>query len=196
MRRRATPATKRSLRSLRRCGNPWVGLLSLSLLLGITTFVGCIHEEEDLPSEVINHVATGDPVPAFTVSDGHGNSFSSEQFIGKRSLLLLFHTDCGDCRRELPKIEQVWQMIQGDDDYQVVAIARREERASIDRYWQANGLTLPTYLDPEREVFDLFANSTIPRLYIINTKGEISWMGIETIVLSAEELYDKVVNQP
>lgn len=168
----------------------------MPLLIGATLLSGCIHDKVDLPSEVINYVEPGDPVPPFTVSDGRGNSFSSEQFIGKRSLLLLFHTDCSDCRRELPKIEQVWQRLQGEDDYLVVAIARKEERSSIDLYWEANGLTLPTYLDPEREVFNLFANSTIPRLYIINTKGKISWMGIETIDLSAEELYEKVVNQP
>lgn len=140
----------------------------------------CIKEE--LPdSSTADRVRVGDVVPSFTASDGQGNNFSSSAFIGKRSLLVLFHTGCGDCQRELPVVEEVYKAVKQEADYQVITIAREEALASVSSYWNEQSFTMPFYLDTNRAVFLLFATSTIPRLYIINTKGVVTWMAVETL---------------
>ena len=164
-----------------------IGVVTLLIFL-----CSCIKDDPNFPDEVINYIEVNDAIPAFTVSDGQGNSFSSSSFIGKRSLLVLFHTSCKDCQRELPKANAVWEALQDDPNYLVLTIGREEKAESISRFWESAGLGLPYYLDPDRSVFSLFANSTIPRFYIIDQQGVVTWMGIETIALSAEELLEKV----
>lgn len=156
----------------------------------------CIREDSDGPDKIINHINTGDKVPAFTVNDGSGNDFQSAGFQDKKSLLVLFSTTCGDCKRELPKAEAVWQALQSDPLYQVITIARQQGKEETDKYWKDKGFTMPKYLDPERFIFNLFANSTIPRFYIVDSQGIVQWMGVEDINLSSDDLIEKIKSLP
>lgn len=155
----------------------------LSLLLA-----SCIGEggEEDIAT--VNYIEVSDTVPPFTVSDGEGNTFSSASFRGKRSLLVLYHTGCDDCQRALPVVNEVWEALRGDPDYLIVTISRDEPAETVRRFWTDNSFTLPTYLDPGRQVFNLFANQTIPRLYLIDRESTVTWMAVETLPLDAEGL--------
>ncbi len=161
----------------------WKYTVWLSCVLSLLALSACIKEE--LPDEpgVVNYVTVGDEVPSFTVSDGAGGTFTSASFTGKRSLLVFFHTGCGDCQRELPKVNALWKTLQGEEGYQVIAIAREEKLSSVAVYWNSskNKFTMPFYLDTDRSVFSLFANSMIPRLYIIDSYGIVQWMAIETL---------------
>lgn len=158
---------------------------SAGLVILLSILFSCIKEDKP-DSDIISYVKEGDAVPVFTVSDGVGGSFSSEDFIGKRTLLVLFHTGCEDCQRELPKVNNVWQQVQNEPNIQVITIARQEERTSIEKYWGEKNFTLPFFLDPDRAIFSLFASSTIPRLYIIDANGLITWMAIETLGKTTE----------
>lgn len=154
----------------------------------------CVKENDDIPDGIINYVEVGDPVPLFSVHGDGEDVFNSSSFKNKRSLLVFFVTTCGDCDRELPKAQKVWEILQADDEFQVITIARKEELSAVEEYWKKKGYTMPFYLDLDRSVFDLFANSTIPRFYVIDPEGVITWMGIETIELSAEEIVEKMRN--
>ena len=153
----------------------------------------CVKDGDSEAYEIINHVEVGDAVPEFTVSDGAGSTFHSSDFIGKRSLLILFSTECPDCQKVLPIInDEVWPQIKDDPAYQLVTISRDETAEVVNKFWSDKKFTLPTYLDPGRKVFDLFANSTVPRLYIINVEGKIDWMAIEYLEITAEALTAKI----
>lgn len=146
---------------------------------------GCIKDEHE---PVVNYIEVGDVVPAFEVSDGKGNTFHSAAFRGKRSLLLFFDTTCGDCQREFPKIQEVWEAIRDKDDCLVITISRDQTYKETDLYWEAHNFTMPKYQDPDRSVYSLFATSVIPRIYIINEEGIVIWMAIESL----EHLEDPV----
>ena len=51
---------------------------------------------------------------------------------------------------------------------------------------------MPFYLDPDRQVFSLFANNTIPRIYLINRENVVTWMAIEDMSLTALQLKEKI----
>jgi len=166
--------------------------LKVSVLLFLPLFMvftGCI-KDDDENEETINHVKVGDAVPSFTVQDGYGRRFITSDFREKRSILLFFHTGCKDCQRELPIIEAAWKEIKADPHLQLVAIGRAESKADINKYWDANGLTFSTFLDPDKSVYNLFANNTIPRIYIVDEEGKVVWMAIEKFNLTAEQLLD------
>lgn len=154
----------------------------------------CIKDDNSV-DEIINYIQVNDTVPAFTVSDGKGGSFNSNEFTGKSSILILFSTTCKDCQRELPVIEKVWQNLKDDPEYRVITISREQDLKTIDDYWKKKKLTMPKYLDPDRTVFSMFANSTIPRVYIINPHGVVRWMAVEKVNLTAKELIEKIRTQ-
>lgn len=172
-------------------------IISIFIVLCALYFLtSCIKEDKKGDEEIINYVQVGDKVPYFSVDNGSGTLFTSDNFEGKKSLLFLFHTGCEDCQRELPKIDTVWQNIQNQPDIQIITIARQESKTSIDNYWSKEGFFMPFYLDTDRTVFNLFANSTIPRLYFINSYGIVDEFYIETIPLTAGQIEDKLITLP
>lgn len=160
-------------------------------------FASCIKEvSEDVADEVLNHVEAGDPLPVFSVSDGAGNVLTNEDFKGKKSYLIFFVTTCPDCARELPKMERIWSQLKDDPAYQVVAIARKQGKEETDAYWKEKNFTMPKYLDPDRTVYNMFANVTVPRIYLVDSKGIVQWMAIEEITLSDGELLEQITSLP
>lgn len=163
------------------------------IALFIIAIGSCITENEN--TKTVNYINPGDKIPYFTVPDQNGTLFESTNLTGKKSLLLFFHTECEDCRRELPIIEESYQKFKEDTNYCFIAIAREESVESVNKYWKENNLTLPTYFDYDKNVYSLFANSMIPRIYISDKNGIITYIGIENLGLTAKELNEKIINQ-
>ena len=52
---------------------------------------------------------------------------------------------------------------------------------------------MPFYLDHTRgNVFALFANNTIPRIYLIGPEENVVWMSVESLDISAKDLINKI----
>lgn len=153
-------------------------------------FFSCIKDENN--DTTINYVNTGDQVPSFTVEDATGNLFNSDRFLGKQSLLVFFGSYCPDCKQVLPVIEEVWINMKNDSNFQLVAISRKETIDMVSEYWKENQFTMPFYLDQEGEAFALFANNTIPRIYVINPDNKVVWMSVESLNLTASELIEMI----
>ncbi|MDL2255879.1 TlpA family protein disulfide reductase [Parabacteroides sp. OttesenSCG-928-K15] len=170
--------------------------LTLAFLL-ICCLPSCIKEQTEDDDEVINHVQVGSSIPSFTVTDDKENTFHAADFKGKRSLLILFNTSCPDCKKALPVVELVWNELKDNADYQIIGIGRQVGMKAINDYWAENELTIPAYPDPDRKVFDLFANSYIPRIYLIDTNGIVQWMAIESLgSTTANDLINKLKELP
>lgn len=88
---------------------------------------------------------------------------------GKPSLIVFFSTQCKDCQRELPALNQRYLAHAHDTTF--VAIAREQSAADIADYWAANKLSLPYSAQPDRRIYQLFARKGIPRIYISNAEG-------------------------
>ena len=144
--------------------------------------VSCINDSEPATAE---YITTGMRVPAFTVEGAGGIRFESpSDFADRTTLLVFFATWCPQCGNELPAINEVWESLREDAEKKVIAISRGGEGAHeqsetiISAYWAENGYGMPWYMDPDRHVFDLFAESTIPRMYIIDRTGTVVWYGV------------------
>ncbi len=152
-------------------------------------FQSCIKDgSEDIP-QVINYVEVNDEVPSFSITDEKGNTFNSTDFEGKRSLLIFFETTCSDCRTVLPIINNdIWEKIKTDPDFLLIAVSRGENQQIVNKYWENNNFSMPKYIDTERKVFSLFANNTIPRIYMIDENKIIRWMAIENLDNEPEDI--------
>jgi peroxiredoxin len=152
----------------------------VAALIVAMALAGCVSEPPRDPGNIVN---SGDAVPSFTVTNADGvgtRTFSQADFAGKRSVIAFFWTPCGDCRREMPKVEAAWQALKDEPDFQLIAISRGETPDVVAAHWAEVGYTMPYLLDPNADAFHLFAENTVPRIYLVDSGGIIQYVGIET----------------
>ncbi len=127
----------------------------------------CVNEKEDDDVQP-DTVEVGDVLPDFSVVMNDGRTVERGSLRGRPSLILFFNTECGDCRREFPAVQGVYESYGKDGRVAFVAVSREEDAASVLDYWAANGLTLPFSAQTDRAVYNLFAYSSIPRIYVVD----------------------------
>ena len=139
-------------------------------MLIVCTTQGCISDNEPKgPS-----LKVGDPLPVFSVEMNDGSVVSNETLRGKVALIIFFNTDCGDCRKEFPVVQKIWDTYKDSSMVRIVPIAREETEEEISQYWEKEGFTMPYSPQPNRDVYSLFAQSVIPRIYIASPDGIIT----------------------
>ena len=137
----------------------------------VCTSQGCISDDE--PQGIA--LSPGDSLPSFSVVCSDGATISTESLKGKKSMIVFFNTSCSDCRQELPVVQQVWETFKNDPEVVIIAISREEGPESVAKYWEENNLTIPYSAQTTREVYSLFAPSVIPRIFISNPQGVITF---------------------
>lgn len=131
----------------------------------------CLGNLDDTVMSENDVVKAGQQVPSFVISISDGTTFNSSQMGRKPVCIVFFNTSCSDCRKELPIVQQIYEEF--SDSIQFVCISRAEDKKSIQSFWTQNKLTLPYSAQTDRKIYNLFALSSIPRLYIIDTLGTI-----------------------
>lgn len=128
----------------------------------VCSITGCISDDEPDGGSI----ATGEPLPEFSVVMNTGEEINTSSLKGKVSMIVFFNTGCGDCRQELPVVQRLWDFYEGNSDVKILLISREQSEASVSAYWAENGFTMPYSPQETREVYNLFAKSIIPRIYI------------------------------
>ncbi len=133
----------------------------LIAILVVAMCESCIMEKE---AEVNEYVRIGDTLPDFEAEMNNGEIVNTESLRGKDSMIVFFNTDCSDCREELPEVQKFWE--EYGEEITIVCISRAEVAEQVANYWEENGLTLPYSAQDDRNIYNLFATSIIPRIYI------------------------------
>lgn len=141
----------------------------LCLLLTLL-FSACIKDE--VP-EVVERVRVGDSLPQMLLQMHGGLVLSNQDFRGKTVMLVFFSTRCDDCRRELPQVQQVWWANRGNPNLLILGISRGEGEDLVAPFWQEMNLSFPYSAQTDRHIYELFANSIVPRIYIANPEGKV-----------------------
>ena len=55
----------------------------------------------------------------------------------------------------------------------MLAIAREQSQAEVEPFIKGKGFTFPVAVDPNRQVYALFARQYIPRSYVLDRNGKI-----------------------
>lgn len=153
-------------------------MLLCFLLLG-----GCSSIRDD--ERVEERVKVGDRVPAFfvdVVADGVSQTFSTSHLTGE-TVIVLFHTSCRDCQRELPKLNAYYLRHRDDSGFQMVAISREESINTVAPFWEEHGLQIPYSAQEDRRIYNLFASSVIPRVYFVSAQGIVTRVLVENFEL-------------
>jgi peroxiredoxin len=122
----------------------------------------------------------GEQMPAFTVRETSGKTFSMAKERGKVVVVNFWATWCPPCRVEMPRLEtEVWDKYKGDSDFAMVAIARQQTDAKIAGFAKQHPeFTYPLAYDPQRKVYAKFADAGIPRSYVVGKDGKIVFQSL------------------
>lgn len=139
----------------------------MKLLKNILTFaaiiisiVSCIKEDDPVQADL----KVGDSIPDFSVEMNDGSVVNSAMLSNGTAVIMFFNTSCPDCQKTLPSVQQIYDEYAGDVKFAL--ISREQGSDAIAGYWENQGYTLPYSAQTDRNVYNLFASSRVPRVYI------------------------------
>lgn len=147
----------------------------------LSAFCSCISEKSTV------FVSEGDKLPDFSVVMDNGQVVSNDSLKGSFSLIMFFHTTCGDCRQTLPIIQQAYETW---PQVRFVLISRAQTADSLKTYWQRNGLTLPYSAQSDRKVYEKFATSVVPRVYLCDPETVVRKAYDDQVAAHAQTILD------
>ena len=153
----------------------------VSLMLAVLCLAGCIKENLGADLKV------GDRLPDFNVTMNDGVTISDNSLIGKVSCIVFFHTTCPDCQQTLPVVQDIY------DEYlpegvAFALISRGQSADDIDIFWKEKGLDMPYSAQEDRYVYNKFANTRIPRVYICDKDGIIRYIFTDDPIPTYDDL--------
>ncbi len=107
----------------------------------------------------------GDRLPEFAVNMNDGTEAGTKQLSEGVSCIMFFTTGCPDCRETLPHVQKLYDEF-APKGVDFAVISREEGEADIYEYWAAEGLTMPFSAQSDRRIYELFAKTRVPRVYI------------------------------
>ena len=164
-------------------------LLVTVVLVFLIGCVSCIREEV---GGHIQYIQPGDALPEFMVEMNDGTILDRDSLRGKVSVLVFFHTSCSDCQRELPVVQQLYEVYAGNPRVRIACISREEPEKEILAYWKSNALTLPYSAQSDRKVYSLFSEEGVPLVYVSDTACNVRYLFTDNPIASFEDLYQAV----
>ena len=101
---------------------------------------------------------------------------------------MFFYTPCGDCKQAMPIINEVYERNKDNERMRWIAISRSEGEQNVAAYWEENHFSLPYSAQADRTVYDLFAYSGVPRIYITNRQGTVCATYDDSVPLDANDV--------
>lgn len=110
-------------------------------------------------------LGVGDRIPDFAVTMNDGTSVTGTLLREGVSCIVFFTTVCPDCQQTLPHVQRIYE------EYSVkgvrfALISREEGAETISAYWSGQGFTMPYSAQSDRHIYELFAQTRVPRVYI------------------------------
>lgn len=140
-------------------------------------------------------VQQGDPLPEFRVTDLEGFNWTSTYLshLGKVVAIVFYNTECLDCRAEMPVLKAVHEALE-DKSVQFIGIGRESGNTETMNMVQEFGIRFPMCPQDDRKVFELFAPSRIPRIYITDTTGVVRFIHTDEPLATEEELLQEITD--
>ena len=159
------------------------------LLSSAIFFFSCIKDKEPAGADL----KPGDILPEFSVTLDDGSTISKGSLEGSISCIMFFHTGCPDCKAAVPEVQKLSESgVAMEKNVKFVCISREEGRDEIMAFWDANKITLPFSAQEDRSVYNKFATTGVPRIYISDRNCRISAVWSDDPTPQYEELEEAV----
>ena len=135
-----------------------------------------VSSAQGMPDDNGYIVRDGDMAPDFDVQLADGSHVRLSSLRGRIVMLQFTASWCSVCRKEMPFIERdIWQKHKDDAAFMLVGIDRDEPLETVKAFAQQTGVTYPMALDPDADVFGLYADKKagVTRNVLIGRDGHI-----------------------
>ena len=118
-------------------------------------------------------VKDGQKAPLFEVQMFDGSTVKLADLKGKVVLLNFWATWCPPCRAELARVEKdIIEKFKGQD-FVFIPVSRGEKRETVAAFREKMGYTFPMGLDTDGRVYAEYAQTYIPRNFLIGKDGKV-----------------------
>lgn len=168
-----------------------VALISLALVVFLGSCEAKAKAEPSIPSEQntlsqnssvdIRQLVSRAGLSAFTTDRYmenfdlpllNGGNVSLSDYKGKYVLVNFWATWCPPCRMEMPSMQELYKTMQGQD-FVMLAISVREDKATVSEFIKASGYSFPILLDQRGTLSGKYTSQGIPSTYLIDPEGKI-----------------------
>ncbi len=118
-------------------------------------------------------VNVGELAPDFAIKDQGGKEIKLSDYRGKVVFLNFWATWCGPCVEEMPEMEIMHKTFQPPRKFQMLAISVDNDWKEVNEFYKEHNLTLPSFLDPGRQVAGLYKVFKYPETFIIDPNGYV-----------------------
>lgn len=131
--------------------------------------------DEEREIEATTLVKVGQVAPDFSVEMLDGRVIKLSELRGKVVMVCFWATWCPPCRQEMAHLQEGVIDHFAGKDLVVLPISRGEQREVVEKFIADNGYTFGVGLDPERAIYDQYASNFVPRTFIINKRGKVTY---------------------
>lgn len=117
----------------------------------------------------------GNLAPDFELKSIDGKSMKLSSLRGKKVIVNMWATWCPPCRLEMPDMEKFYtkNKSEGIEILAVNLTTAEKSRNDVPAFVKAYGITFPILMDENGDVARLYAVTSIPASFIIDTQGVI-----------------------
>jgi cytochrome c biogenesis protein CcmG/thiol:disulfide interchange protein DsbE len=118
-------------------------------------------------------LAKGDLSPEFVLEDLHGQSLPFPKALAGNPVVIRFWADwCPSCRKEMKVLDAHYQQ-RKEKGLRVLAVNVGQDRATAQRFVDAQSLTFDVLLDGSSEVARRYGVNALPMTYLVDAGGKI-----------------------
>lgn len=128
----------------------------------------------------------------FEVIDSKGNPVLFGAGSRKPTLLVLFTTWCGSCQKAAPAISEVATPYL--DKIQLIGIGREHQASELEEWAAKTNTNYQLVPDPARVIYQHFAKMHVPRIYLIDTTGEVLYQDMNWHPFMLEDIKEAIEN--
>lgn len=170
-------------------------LLGTTLLLWLSSAANSAET-----GHIFNPVPAKPLAPMLKLRDIDGKQIDLARLRGQVVLVNFWATWCPPCQREMPSLERLWQVMNKQKGFKIIAVNIAEDSDTIFSFF---GLlepspTFPILFDKDGSVLRAWPVKGLPTTFLIDKKGRIAYRAVggrEFDSAASRAIIEKVINE-